>query len=188
MGTVHNEDTLFLKYGRDEGSSLCQAGAYCGYDNSQYAEINIDLTDLTEVEQIVNDVFIVPDNCLLERVEVITLVPAVTGVAIDVGLIHTSRDTGDAEFTADPDGILAAFVTASMDTVGQTVRFFASGTADAEESLPSGVTTGGVLIGDVITANCYVTASRTTATAFTAGKIVLRLWYRPSALSGFDPA
>jgi hypothetical protein len=114
---------------------------------------------------------------------VVTLVGATTGTAIDVGLLHISRDTGDSEFTADPNGILAAFTTASMDTAGQTIEFFGSGTANTEESLPASVTLGGDLIGDVIAAPCLITASRTDSTAFGAGKIALYIHTIPNALS-----
>lgn len=186
MGTFLNDDNLYQKYGRSEGSSLVQAGTYCQYGNSNYAEINLDLTLLTEVEQIINDVFVIPDNCLIEKVMVKTLVAAATGTAIDVGLVHTSRDTADAEFTADPDGLLAAADTAGMDTVGQTVWFFESGTENTAVVLGTGTAAqGGDLIGDLTTAPCLITASRTDSTAFTAGKIVLGIWYRPAAVSGF---
>ena len=171
------------KYGTSEGRSTADGGLYCAGGPVQVLEWDITLTDLTETESVMNDVLIVPDNSLLEKVEVVTLVGATTGAAIDVGLLHISRATDDSEFTADPDGILAAFVTANMDTVGQTYLYFGSGTANTENSLPASDTLGGDLIGDVITAPCFLTASRTTSTAFGAGRILIRLYLRPSALS-----
>lgn len=174
---------IHQKYGTAEAVSTANAGMYCTYGPVQIYEWDIDLTDLTETESIMNHVTIIPDNALIEKVEVVTLVGATTGVAIDVGTIHISQDTSDPEWTADPDGILAAFVTATMDTVGQTHLFFASGTANAEESLPASVTTGGVQIGDVTVAPLLLTASRTTSTAFDTGRVLIRISVLPRALS-----
>ena len=186
MGSWLNPDGLYLKFGTsaspttvpDEGRSLQNAGQYANQANNEaMIELFVELADLTETESIQNDVCIIPDNSLITKVEVLTVVGAVTGVAIDVGTIHISRNTSDSEWTADPDGLLAAFVTANMDTPGQYQLFFGSGTADAEESLPAAITTGGVQIADITAAPLLITASRTTATAFTAGKVRIRVYY-----------
>jgi len=174
---------IHQKYGTDEGRSTQDGGMYCGYGPEQVYELILDLTELDETEAVQNDVLIIPDNCMITRVKTVCLVAAADGTAIDVGLLHISRDTSDSEFTADPNGLLAAFTTASMDTPGQTIEFFASGTANTEESLPASVTLGGDLIGDVNVAPCVITASRTTATAFTAGKLALYIHCIPNALS-----
>jgi hypothetical protein len=178
------QSAIFQKYGTAEGKSRGDAGMYCTYGPTQVLEWDITLSQLDQNENVQNDVLIVPDNCMLEKVEVVTLVAAATGTAIDVGLIHISRNASDAEFTALPQGILSAFATASMDTVGQYVSFVESGSEDT--AVVTGTTTaaeGGDLIGDVIVAPCLLTASRTDATAYTAGRILLRLHVRPAALS-----
>lgn len=172
-------DNLLVKVGTDEGKSLQKAGAFASTGPVQSLEIDLDLTLLTEAEVVQNDVAYLPDNAMIESIEVITIVAAATGTAIDVGLCHISRNTSDSEFTADPDGILAAFVTASMNAVGES--YFAYGTSGS--SLPTGTTTRGALVGTILTAPCVITASRTDATAFTAGKIRLRVNFVPQAAS-----
>jgi hypothetical protein len=193
MGSWLNPDGLYLKFGTsgttgipNEGVSLQNIGHHqADFSGESFIEIPLSLTVLTETESIQSDVAVIPDNSLITAIEIVTVTAAATGVAIDLGTIHISRNASDSEFTADPDGLLAAFITASMDTPGQTVRFFASGTADTEESLPSGVTTGGVQIGDITTAPLLITASRTTSTAFTAGRVIVRVWYVQNPTGGF---
>lgn len=189
MGTWLNGDNLYLKFGRDEGHSNDPAGSYCyGENGSQVLEITLDLAELTQTETIANDVAVLPDNALIESVEVLTLVAAATGTAIDVGLCHISRDTSDSEFTADPNGLLAAFAAATMSVVGERVTFYGPTSANTEESLPASITTGGDMIGDVTTAPCLITASMTDATAFTAGRVKIRIKYLPNALTGTGAA
>jgi hypothetical protein len=180
------ESAIHQKYGTAEGVSTANAGMYCTYGPTQVYEYKINLAELTETEAVMNDVLIIPDNAFIEQVEVITLVAATLGTSIDVGLLHISRDTSDAEFTADPNAILDAFLLASMDTIGQKVTAIESGTEDT--AVVVGTTTAtefGVLVGDVTTAPTVLTASRTDSTAFGAGKILLRLYVRPTALSAF---
>lgn len=193
MGSWLNPDGLYLKFGTsgttgtpNEGVSLQNIGQHQSvFSGEHYLEIPLVLSSLTETESIQSDVAILPDNSLITAVEVVTVTAAATGTAIDVGLIHISRNASDSEFTADPNGLLAAFVTGSMDTPGQTVRFFASGTANSEESLPASVTTGGDMVGDITTAPCLITASRTDATAFTAGRVLIRVYYVQNPTGGF---
>ena len=181
MGTWLNSDGLYIKYGTSEGVSAMSAGSPMSYGAVQCAEIVIDLDELTESETIQNDVTTIPDNALIQSIEVTTLVAAATGTAIDFGLVHISRDTADAEFTADPDGLLAAFITATMSEVGEYTLL----TAVSGSAIPTGTTTMGTLVGEVTTAPCLFTCSRTTATAFTAGRILVRVNYIPTALTGF---
>lgn len=184
-----NNDGLHIKYGREEGTSTHTGGTYCyGENGTQIAELTLDLTTLDTSETVQNDVLIIPDNALIESVEVLTLVAAATGTAIDVGTIHISRNASDSEWTADPDGLLAAFVAATMSVVGERVTFYGPTSANTEESLPASITTGGVQIGDVTTAPLLITASRTDSTAFTAGRVLIRVKYRPNALTGTGAA
>ena len=185
MGTWLNSDGLYLKFATDEGTSDHAGGAYCyAEDGSTVVELVLTLADLTETETIQNDVLIIPDNALIQEVVVETLVAAATGTAIDVGTIHISRDAVDAEYTADPDGLLAAFVAASMSHLGERGTFYVGATAGSEESLPASVTTGGALIGTITTAPTLITASRTTSTAFTAGRVLIRVKYKANYLTG----
>lgn len=180
MGTFTDSRGVFQKVGTDEGKSLQKGGLFASTATPvQTAEWVLDLTLLTQAELVQNHVTIIPDNALIESIEVMTMVAAVTGTAIDVGTIHTSLNTSDSEYTADPDGILAAFVTGSMNAVGESyVAYGQSGS-----SIPSGTTTRGALVGTITAAPMLLTASMTDATAFTAGKIRLRVNYIPQALS-----
>ena len=181
MATWLNSDGLYVKFGVDEGVSVQQAGQALQYGAEQSVEIVIDLTALTQTETIQNDVAIIPDNALISKIEITTLVAAATGTAIDLGTIHISRNASDSEFTADPNGLLAAFVAASMSEVGEYTLL----TAVSGSAIPDGTTTMGTQIGEVTTAPLLFTCSMTDATAFTAGRIQVKVTYLPMALSGF---
>lgn len=167
MATWTNADGLTIYYGADE-AALANGGEYRTDGLFRVTEVEIDLTALTEVEAVITRT-VFPKGKVLGRVEVITDEVAATGVAIDVGMI--SRE--DTPTVNDPNGVLAAFPTASMSALGETF----SATADNLG------TYGGALIGTVVSAEndvpLNITASRTTATAFTTGHVKLRLyWYR----------
>ena len=167
MGTWHNDDELYIKYGRSEGTSTHPAGQFCGsVAGENVAEVTIDLTLLNATETILNDVVVIPANAWITKVEVLTLVAAATGTAIDVGLIDQDRST-----EVDYDGILAAFATATMNAVGEVVEFREVG------STPASITTQGALVGQEVSNAGYISASRTDATAFTAGKVKVRVYY-----------
>lgn len=173
MGTWLNDDGLYIKYGIDEGKSDTKAGVFAGtVGNEHVAEFEIDLTKLTATETILNDAIRIPHGCTIARVEVVTVVAAATGTAIDVGFIESDRST-----ELDYDGILAAFATATMNAVGEITLL------QEVATLPASITTGGALIGQDVDASdnkaVYVSASRTDATAFTAGKIRLRIFFIP---------
>lgn len=181
MGTWTNDDGLHIKYGTDRGVSVTnEVGEYLHYGDAREIELEIDLTELTETEKVLSDTLIIPGNSRIEKVEVYTLTGATTGTAIDVGLINIDRSsTGDTHAgsggtDADPNAILAAFATATMDEVGEHVVFLGAG-----DSIPASITTVGTAVGNNTLAPCLVTASRTDSTAFGAGKIALRLWIRP---------
>ena len=173
-----NSDGLFIKFGTEEGYSVSQAGESLEFGPEQSCEIVINLTDLTETESIQNDVAVIPDDCLITQVEIVTLIAGATGTAIDLGLVHISRDTADAEFTADPDGLLAAFAVGDYNLVGEKNTFTQTYT------IPASQTGTGALIGELTTAPTLITCSRTTSTAFTAGRIQIKVRYLPNALTG----
>lgn len=166
MGTWTNSDGLHIKMGVDEGFSASTAGEYKTYGPTRMVEIEVDLTELTATETILNDVVMLPAGAQIESVEVIAEVAAATGTAIDVGLIRLDRST-----ELDYDGILAAFATATMNVVGERT------------TLINGTSTGGALIGTVLAYAGYISASRTDATAFTAGRVKIRISYAPKATS-----
>jgi hypothetical protein len=182
MATWYNEDGLNIKYGTERGVSMAQeAGEYTTFADKREIEFELDLVKLTEAETIVNDTLILPLNVQIEFVEVLTQEAAADGVAIDVGLQNIDRKSSSLTHgvaTADPDAILAAFATSTMNGVGERVTFFGVGSG-TEDSLPASVTTGGAAIGQITTGKCHFTASRTTSTAFTSGKVLVRVGYRP---------
>lgn len=185
MGTWLNNDGLYIKLGTDEAKSPVQGGHVCSYGPLLTYSWYLDLTRLTETETIQNDVLVIPKSSIIESVEVFTVTAAATGTGIDVGLIANDRTTTtDLTATvtdADPDGLLAALVTADM-VIGGYQRFW------NVTSIPvADVAKGGALIGTgILTTPTLLTASRTTATAFTAGRVLVRVHVLPEPLVGFD--
>ena len=166
MATWVNESGLKIYYGTD-AAEIGNGGEYKTFDLTRNIDIEINLADLTASEVIQSRV-VFPKGKVLGKVEVIADTAAATGTAIDVGFVRTDS----AETVVDYDGILAAFPTASMNAEGETTV------------LTDGSTYAGALVGVVASADypMYITASRTDATAFTAGRIRLRLhWYKKSA-------
>lgn len=154
-------DGLLRKYGTEKAVAT-PGGEYRTVGKYREVEIKIDLTTLTQAELIQSDQIFIPTGMELAQIEVWVETAAATGTAIDVGLTRTDRTT-----EVDFDGILAAFVTATM-TNGNLVR------------LAKGGTQAGALVGSgsQATANpAYISASRTDATAFTAGVIHLKLFF-----------
>ena len=172
-----NSDGLYIKYGTEEGHSITDAGQFRTADRDQVLELDIKLSDLTETESIQNDVAGIPAGALIKGFELEVAEAAATGVAIDVGFIAASRDTGDALYTADPNGVVAAVVTAEL-TLGAVYKCWGA----AANELPAFGSTGawGDDIATITPTNLLVTASRTTATAFTTGKVRLRIVYTPN--------
>lgn len=172
MATWTNPDGLTIYYGSDE-AALAVGGEYKTFGLERIEEFEISLASLTETESVVGRL-IFPKGKVLSKVVVITDTVAATGAAIDIGVI--SRETSPS--VNDPDGILAAFPAASMSTVGETTEFW------EDTSIPlASAAFGGALIGTVLSPETDVplniTASRTTATAFTTGYIKVQLhWYK----------
>ena len=169
MGTWMNSDGLYVKYGTSEGVSTFKAGEYEDtIAGMTILEITVPLTSLTETETILSDAVFIPANAFINWVETVAIVGAATGVAIDVGLIARDRSTA-----IDYDGLLAAAPTSNMNTAGETSRY------QVAVTIPTGLTGTGALVGTEVTTagGGYVSASRTTATAFTAGTIKIRIAY-----------
>lgn len=171
MGTWNNSDGLYIKYGTNEGVSTHKAGSYEDTVAGVHVlEITCDLTQLTQTETILNDSIFIPNAAFVTWVETVAIVGAATGTAIDVGLIARDRST-----EVDYDGLLAAAPTANMNTAGEISRY------QQAVTIPTTLTGTGAKIGTAIssTGGCYVSASRTDATAFTAGTIKIRVGYIP---------
>jgi len=172
MATWNNNDGLIVYYGSDE-AALAVGGEYKTFGLERIEEFELNLVNLTEVEAVVGRI-IFPKGKVLSKVVVITDAVAATGVAIDIGVI--SREASPS--VNSPQGILAAFPTASMSSLGETTEFW------EDTSIPlASAAFGGALIGTVVSPDADVpvniTASRTTATAFTTGYIKVQLhWYK----------
>lgn len=151
---------LYQKYGIDQTIAK-KGGEYRTNGKEREIEFYLNLAELTETETVIDDNLFMPAGVKITEVEILVETAAATGVAIDVGFIRTDRTT-----EIDYDGVLAAFVTATM-TIGNKVV------------LRKGGTQAGAMVGSgVATANVgHITASRTTATAFTAGLVKITIRY-----------
>ena len=151
---------LYQKYGVDQTTSGT-GGEYRTNGKEREIEFTLNLVTLTQAETIVDDNIFFPAGVKITEVEILVETAAATGTAIDVGLVRTDRTT-----EIDFDGILAAFVTATM-TVGNKVV------------LRKGGTQAGAMVGSgVATTNVgHISASATTATAFTTGLVKITVRY-----------
>lgn len=154
-----NDDGLYLKYGTEKATANI-GGEYRTNTSLREVELKITLTDLTATETILSDQVFIPAGARIQEVEVVTHTAAATGTAIDLGLIRTDRTT-----ELDYDGLLAACPTASMNAAGEKTIFSDNTTYD------------GALVGTTLANTGYVSASRTDATAFTAGVIYVKIRY-----------
>ena len=153
-------DGLFHKFGPTKAVAN-KGGEYKNYGTLREVELKIDLTALTQAETIQSDQVFIPAGARLQEVEIEVLTVGATGVAIDVGLTKTDRTT-----EIDFDGILAAVVVANL-TAGNKINLVKGGT-NAGALIGSGTSTAFVGM---------VSASATTATAFTTGSILLKIRY-----------
>jgi len=160
-----NPDGLYIKYGVTKTTPNL-AGEYRNNGKLREIELTISLSSLTEVEVVQSDQVFVPSGARLVEVEILTHTAAATGTAIDLGLVRTDRTTA-----IDADGLLIAFVTASMGTAGET------SVIRRDVTIPTGLAGTGALLGTTTSNVGYITASRTDATAFTAGLITVRIRY-----------
>lgn len=184
MGTWLNSDGLYVKFGTDDAASEQQGGFVCQYGPYLKYILNLDLTTLTESETIQNDVLVIPKDALIVSVEALTVVAAATGAAIDVGLIANDRttttDLNAGNANSDPDGLLAAFTATEMSEAGEYLKFW-----DTTSVPVASAALGGALLGEILTVPTLITASRTTSTAFTAGRVMLAIEVLPNATAGF---
>lgn len=162
-------DNLYKKYGPDR-ATVSTAGEYTNVGQFREVEMTLTLSALTETETIVDDNVFLPAGVRIQEVELITKTAGATGVAIDLGLIKTV----DRATEVDYDGLLAAAPLAIMDLAGERTIYTAATT------VPASATGTGALIGTTLAFNSQITCSRTTATAFTAGVVVIKVrYYKP---------
>jgi hypothetical protein len=161
----HNADGLYVKFGNNKGAAT-KGGAYNVGGPYNVIELKITGTDLTSTAAIVSDVLWVPDNCRIDKVEVVaeTLMNSSgNGATLDIGLIAKDRATAVG---GGDDGLVAALPEASMDPAGDT------------QTVIIGHSQVGADIGTTITDGpAYITANYNVE-AFTAGVIRVRVYYR----------
>lgn len=155
-----NSDGLYLKYGTERATPSI-GGENIVDGQMREITVEIDLTTLTATETILADNIFFPAGARVAEVKVVTHTAAATGTAIDLGLIAVSNRSTEVDY----DGFLAAFPTASMNAAGETT------------TLVVGSTYAGALIGATNATVGHISASRTDATAFTAGVIYVTIRY-----------
>lgn len=155
-----NNDGLHLKFGT-ERAVPGKGGHYKTYGALREIELRIDLTALTEVEVVQSDSIFYGTGTRVQEIEVETHTAATLGTAIDLGLVRMDRTT-----ELDFNGFLATFPLASMDAAGEKSLVILGGTG-----------AGAYLGATSIAFPGYITCSRTTATAFGAGVIYVRIRY-----------
>jgi len=127
------------------------------------------MTVLGTAAAVMDDVTIFPKNARIERVDVITetaVTSSGSGV-MNIGFNRTDRTTA-----LDVDGLVAALPVASFNAAGETV------------SLTAGSTYAGALIGTT-TAYAGVFVADYDTADFTAGKVVIRVYYRFPVTNAF---
>jgi hypothetical protein len=163
MGWLDN-DSLWRQYG-PEKTVPNTGGEYNTTGALRQIKFKIDLTTLTELETPLSDTVFFP-KMRVHSIDVLCHTVAATGVAIDLGLVQTNRTT-----EIDFNGFLAAFPTAQMGTAGEHTII------QQDTTIPTTMVGLGALVGTTTTLPGYVTCSRTTATAFTAGVIIVTINY-----------
>lgn len=160
--TWMNSDGLYLKTGTQE-AVLSAGGAYRNDGNYHVVEVTIhDMTDLGTSAAILDDVTFVPKGARIEKVQLVTETACTSGgsAVLNVGLQRRDRST-----ELDYDGLIAAAALSTFNAAGETL------------DLILGATGVGALVGTTLAYNGYLTADYDTA-AFTAGKVVIRVYYR----------
>lgn len=171
MGTWHNSDGLFIRFGTDE-TTVVDGGEYNTYGALHELELDLVLTDLsTSADTFLSDTVTLPNGARIEKVVLVVETPATSGgsATLDIGLIDQDRTTA-----FDDDGLVAALALAEMSDPGAVITF-----VNGADSTPAGETGDGALIGTTLSNTGLIVASANTA-VFTAGVIKVRIyWYNP---------
>lgn len=156
-----NKDGLLLKYGTDKATANI-AGEYHVDGPRHVIEATLTLTNVTATDgsYLVSDQVFFPKNARIEQVDVITETAATgSGAVLNLGLIKTDLTT-----EIDYNGLLAAIAQTVMTPAGKTTQ------------VRTGDTYAGALLGTTTAFTGYIVADYDTA-AFTAGKVIIRIYY-----------
>lgn len=181
-----NKDGLFLQFGSDKATSE-QAGEFALPGSPlRIVECAINLatanggSSLNATPTIISNNLIFPappsGQMYIEKVELVVETPATSGGSptLSVGLIQMDRATIPSNYST---AFINAEVLTAMAATGTLEYFNPNGSTT---SIPAGSTRGGGLIGSQpanATGPYYLTATGT-ATAFTAGVVRVRIFYR----------
>lgn len=168
-----NADGLYIKIGNEEGQ-VAKGGMYSTLGPLEVTEVKMDLvSDAPAALTIVGTALgqlgtAIPDGVRIEAVEVVVETAATSGGAatLTVGL----KQRTDRTTTVSASGLVNAMALSTINTSGQ------------RQYLTTGSTGAGALVGTTLTNGGFLAANFGTA-AFTAGKLVLRVyWYKPQTI------
>lgn len=157
-----NRDGLILKYGTDKAVANT-VGEY-SFDGPRHL-IEITISDLTKITAtdgsfLLSDQYILPKSARIEQVDVVTETAATgSGAVLNIGLISTDLAT-----EIDYNGLIAAVAQTVLTPAGKTTQ------------IRTGDTYAGALLGTTTASAGYLVADYDTA-AFTAGKVIVRIYY-----------
>lgn len=162
--TWKNSDGLYVKSGVDEATrSVAGESMFDG----MYHDVEFTIQAMTSVVSaggataIVDDNFMFPTGARIEKCEVIVETACTgTGATLDIGLIRYDRST-----ELDYNGIVAAQILSTLTPAGTITTHTA------------GSTYAGALLGTTTANPGYLTINYNTA-AYTAGKVVVRIFWR----------
>lgn len=166
MGTWHNPDGLFIKYGPTEIEVTKGGEILEGAGDQHFVEFDLDYTfiDDSADPQIVSDNVIVPKGAIVWKIEIITETPwdsSGDNFVLNMGTVRLDRTTA-----IDANGYLAALPQADMGTAGEVQEVIVGHTyAGADIGVVTDATYPGLITVDYDTA------------APTAGKSRFKLWY-----------
>lgn len=185
MGKWLNKDGLYIKLGTDEGTRT-SGGMYANPSagGMSVVEYDIDLTQLTSTAGgfIPADNVVIPANSYIQAVEIDVLTAATSGgsATFDAGFCKVrSSLSGTAGTGAAPtdeidfDGLLSLITVASLAT---KTNFRIT----ANQEAPAIGGTVGAVVGTTIGASAGHVCLNYGTAAFTAGRIILRVIYRPN--------
>ena len=177
-----NNDGLLIKYGTDEGVSTFTAAEYEQDGPTRFVYVEVPLALLTSTATILSDVVVIPKGAQIEMIEVITEVAGATGTSFDIGIVGLDRSTvtglsaGATDAASAATAIINGMPLASFNAVGERTQFTNSTT------VPASATGTGTCVGNVLTNPVRLTGRYPTGSAFTAGRVKVRIRYAANAL------
>jgi hypothetical protein len=172
-----NADGLFIQFGADKAIPET-AGEFTFEGPNRIIEVLIPqttLTSLTATPLIISNTTIFPapptGQLIIEKVELVVETGVTGASTLSVGLIQMDRATIPSGYST---ALINAETQAHMASAGSVIEYFGA------TSIPAGGAQGGSLLGTQpanATGPYYITATGT-ATAFTAGAVRIRVFYR----------